>query len=72
MVKTLNYIKELQDPGAVHVTPRSNTTPGSSPRKRKARGMFINDDTSSEIIIVSEKTRQKQVLLFVSLLLILL
>ena len=50
------------------ITPQSNIRVngrmglGPSPRKRKAQGMFMNNDTSSEVIVRSDiKAGQNQV-----------
>ena len=64
MVKTLNYSKEVRESGSTNAMLESNSTSELSPRKRKARGMFINDEISSEVIIVSDQSEQKEVPIF--------
>jgi hypothetical protein len=53
VVKTLNYINEPRDVNSVNINSQSNSgiSQELSPRKRRARGMFNDDDTSPEVIV---------------------
>ena len=72
MVKTLNYVREPRDTGKTNSMIKSKattTSPGLSPRKRKARGMFVNDNSKtnapSEVVVASDiKSPQNQVIHF--------
>ena len=51
VIKTLSFVKELRDIDPLINSQSNNLSPlGQSPRKRKARGMFIDDNTFSEVI----------------------
>ena len=57
VVKTLNYINEPRDIESVNTNSQSNsgTSPELSPRKRKARGMFADDDMSMHVVVEAQQ-----------------
>ena len=65
VVKTLNYLNEAHDIDAPNTTSQSTsgTSLKPSPQKRKARGMFTDNDMSTEVIVLQHHTQQQQVLL---------
>ena len=59
VIKTLSFIKELRDIDPLINSQSNNSSPlGQSPRKRKARGMFIDDNTSPDVINVQSRQRK--------------
>ena len=53
VVKTLNYINELRDIDSININSQLNSgiSQELSPRKRRARGMFTDEDISQEVIV---------------------
>ena len=60
VVKTLNYVNEPRDIDSINSNSQSNSKISQelTPRKRRASGMFTDDDTSPEVIV------QRQQVLF--------
>src|SRR5438046_5760418 len=67
VVKTLSYINEPQDIHPTNTTSQLTTATSLalSPRKRKARGMFSDDNISTEIIVLQDQIQQEVLLLFI-------
>jgi len=66
VVKTLTYVKEPRDISATSITSQltdKNSGSGASPRKRKARGMFTDDDKKSVAVVIhsDQKSMKRQV-----------
>src|SRR5947207_2646568 len=55
VVKTLNYINEARNVDSANADLQSQSASSSSlelsPRKRKARGMFTDDDISTAVVV---------------------
>jgi len=62
-VKTLNYLKDLCDIDSTNMVSKSNigNSLELSPRKRKARGMFMNDNESKDITVLPSGSEPDQV-----------
>ena len=62
-MKTLNYLKDLRDIDSTNISSKSNIGNSSelSPRKRKARGMFIDDNISKDITVLPPSIEPQQV-----------
>ena len=57
VVKTLNYVNEPRDIDSINSNSQSNSIISQelSPRKRRASGMFTDDDISQEVILQSQQ-----------------